>query len=184
MQREVGSALNALGFGERGEIRRRRCRWGMREQRASGEAGAQRHDTMTYRGSRPRLWAGGVPMWCGCVEEMTACGRRTEIDIEDLGKIRRVGAEIVGRLSWAFFLLPFVFCFCISLFSFFNMTKWKMFLVVKDIQYHFMKIIWNFYEMVSEQKDDVLRIYGICLTNFTYYCNFLFNYYEINVKII
>jgi hypothetical protein len=39
-----------------------------------------------------------------------------------------------------------------------------MFLVVKDVQYHFVEFVLNFYEMIMEYV--VVWIYGIFLSNF------------------
>jgi hypothetical protein len=41
------------------------------------------------------------------------------------------------------------------------MTKWEMFVVVKDVLYQFIKIIWNFYRMVMEPKYSVVWVYEI-----------------------
>jgi hypothetical protein len=45
------------------------------------------------------------------------------------------------------------------------MTKWEMFVVVKDVLYQFIEIIWNFYRMIMEPKYSVVWIYGIFWPN-------------------
>jgi hypothetical protein len=43
---------------------------------------------------------------------------------------------------------------------------WDMFVVVKDVYYHFVETVWNFYGMVMEPKYVVVWIYEIFWSSF------------------